>query len=125
MPGSSVNLGKVGPREVRRRRVALDVPTIERLPTRKITASETIDAVRDVIIEVGTDTGAITVTLPSAAQLGKVYIIKDVDNNAGTNAITIATEGSETIDGAATVSITVDFDQRGIFKGTDGNFFTG
>jgi hypothetical protein len=49
--------------------------------------------------------GAFTVTLPSRAFLepGKFYIIVNVTTS--TNAITIATEGSETINGAASVSV--------------------
>ena len=35
---------------------------------------------------------------------GKVFVIKDA-GGAGTNAITIATAGSETIDGAASIQI--------------------
>lgn len=49
-------------------------------------------------------TGAQTVTLPAIASCvaGKFYVVKDVGGTANTNNITVATPGSETIDGAAT-----------------------
>jgi len=47
--------------------------------------------------------GAVTVTLPSAeVRKGRTYTIKDESGAAATNNITVATEGSETIDGSAT-----------------------
>lgn len=51
-----------------------------------------------------TTTGAVTsLTLPTAQTVeGRVIIIKDAGGNAGTNNITIDTEGSETIDGQIT-----------------------
>ena len=52
-------------------------------------------------------TGAQTVTLPAIASFvaGRWYVVKDVGGVANTNNITIATPGSETIDGAATIAI--------------------
>lgn len=47
--------------------------------------------------------GVVTVTLPTAqVRPGRVYIIKDESGAAATYNITVATEGAETIDGAAT-----------------------
>ena len=47
--------------------------------------------------------GVVTVTLPSAqVYAGRLFTIKDESGDASTNNITVATEGSETIDGAAT-----------------------
>ncbi|MDV2504633.1 MAG: hypothetical protein RX318_11865, partial [bacterium] len=61
--------------------------------------------------------GAVTVTLPSAgAVAGRTYIVKDESGAAGTNNITVATEGSETIDGSATDVIDYDYDSRGYFS---------
>ena len=68
--------------------------------------------VRDLLVHVDyTTTGAVTsLTLPTAQVAdGRRVIIKDVDGNAGTNNITIDTEGSETIDGAATLVIAADY----------------
>ena len=46
--------------------------------------------------------GAVTITLPTAQlRSGRTYTIKDESGAAGTNGITIATEGWETIDGSA------------------------
>lgn len=48
--------------------------------------------------------GAVTITLPTAVGAGgKTYVIKKIDSTA--NAVTIATTSSQTIDGAATLSI--------------------
>ena len=56
------------------------------------------------LVRVDTSGGAVTVTLPSSMPEGKVFVIKD-KGAAATNNITIATAGSETIDGAASISI--------------------
>jgi len=56
------------------------------------------------LVKVTTSGGAVTVTLPSSMPTGKVFVIKD-DGSAGSNAITIDTAGSETIDGAASIQI--------------------
>jgi hypothetical protein len=70
----------------------------------------TVDAVTytflatDYILSViHTATASVTITIPSAliSILGRLFIIKDAGLNATTNNITIATEGSETIDGQA------------------------
>lgn len=54
--------------------------------------------------------GGDTDTLPDTAGLtvGQVFILKDQSQTAGTNNWTIATFGAETIDGAATISLTLD-----------------
>ena len=47
--------------------------------------------------------GTVTITLPTAQlRAGRSYTIKDESGAAATNNITVATEGSETIDGSAT-----------------------
>lgn len=56
------------------------------------------------LVKVSTSGGAVTVTLPSSMPTGKVFVVKD-DGSAGSNAITIATAGSETIDGATSIQI--------------------
>jgi len=51
-------------------------------------------------IKADTSGGAFTITLPTASGIsGEGFVIKDI-GNAATNAITIATTGSETIDGS-------------------------
>jgi len=60
------------------------------------------------LVKVTTSGGAVTVTLPSSMPTGKVFVIKDA-GAASTNAITIDTAGSETIDGAASIQIISNF----------------
>ena len=81
-------------------------------------------SVADSIIGVDTTSSAVTITLPSAGAIaGKVYIIADEGGNAGTNNITVATEGSETIDGSSTATINSNYGALRIYS--DGtNFFT-
>ena len=68
-----------------------------------ITANTTLTQ-NHFLVKCSTAGGAFTVTLPSSMPTGKVFVIKDA-GAAGTNAITIATAGSETIDGAASIQI--------------------
>jgi hypothetical protein len=58
-----------------------------------------------------TDTSAArTITLSTGDVVdGRIIIIKDESGGASTNNITIVTEGSQTIDGAASIAITVDY----------------
>jgi hypothetical protein len=52
-------------------------------------------------------TGTTTITLPTAVGIeGKVYAVKRI----GTNTVTIDTTSSQTIDGALTVSLLVQYD---------------
>ena len=68
--------------------------------------------------------GAITIDLKTAQLIdGRVVHIKDAGGNAGSNNITITTEGSETIDGSSTASITDNYGALSIYS--DGtNWFT-
>jgi hypothetical protein len=65
-----------------------------------------------------TATGAVTVTLSTecANVEGLPLHIKDAGGNAGTNNITIDTEGSETIDGSATVTISSNDDSVSLYS---------
>lgn len=69
-------------------------------------------------VGVDTDTAARTITVPSAsiAKAGWSCIVKDVDQNAATNNITIATEGAETIDEAATYTVSTNGGSVGLFS---------
>ena len=51
----------------------------------------------------------LTISSDDIANTDREFIIKDESGGAGTKNITVATEGSETIDGQATIDITVDF----------------
>jgi hypothetical protein len=68
------------------------------------------DSSQETIIGVTNTAAARTITLKSNdCRVGRIIIIKDESGGAGTNNITIDTEGSETIDGVASVDITVDY----------------
>jgi len=70
-------------------------------------ATHTVSA-GDVLLHVTyTATGAVTITLPSTwiSTPNMRLIIKDAGLLAGTNNISIATEGAETIDGAASLTL--------------------
>ena len=72
-----------------------------------------------------TTTAAVTsLTLPTAQVIsGRVIIIKDANGNAGTNNITVDTQGSETIDGQATFILNNNYQTVNIYS--DGsNWFT-
>ena len=57
--------------------------------------------------------GAVTVTLPTAQlRAGRTYTVKDESGAAATNNITVATEGSETIDGSATDVISDNYGSK-------------
>ena len=76
-------------------------------PTRTVTAAYRAQGT-DYTIRVDASAGAVTVSLPEAAALrGKVLVVKKVDSSA--NAVTIDPAGSETIDGASTVSISTQY----------------
>ena len=68
--------------------------------------------------------GVVTVTLPTAQlRAGRSYTIKDESGAAVTNNITVATEGSQNIDGAATDTISENYGPKTYFS--DGtNWFT-
>ncbi len=57
--------------------------------------------------------GAVTITLPSAqVRQGRVYTVKDESGAAAANNITVATEGSETIDGSATDTLSENYGSK-------------
>lgn len=64
-----------------------------------------------------TATGAVTVSLAtSETNDGRWLVVKDAGGNAGTNNITIVTEGAETIDGNASAIISGDYDSLTLFS---------
>lgn len=65
----------------------------------------------------------LTIDSDDISQDGYFIVVNDEGGNAGTNTITIETEGSETIDGSASVTITTDNDSLRLYS--DGsNLFT-
>jgi hypothetical protein len=83
--------------------------------------SITID---DDLVLADTSGGAFSFTLPSAADVPINWetIIKDYTNSAGTNAITIARSGSDTIDGATSATISTNGGAKKIRKTEAGKF---
>ena len=71
---------------------------------REVTAATSATAA-DRVIGVDTTSGAVTVTLPTAASVrsGFVITIKDIGADTETNPITVARSGSDTIDGATSI----------------------
>jgi hypothetical protein len=86
-------------------------------------ATYTINLTDQIVGVSYTATGAVTVTIDSDnTKAGRYFTIKDTGGSAGSNNITIATEGAETIDGAATATISTNYDSLIIFS--DGtNYF--
>ncbi len=65
-------------------------------------------ALTDYHISCDTSSGAITVNLPVASNTGKIYVIKKSDSSA--NAVTIDADGTETIDGNVTYTLSNQYD---------------
>ena len=88
---------------------------------RTATAANYTTLTTDSYIGVTDTSSARTITLLSASVAdGRIIIINDESGLAGTNNITIATEGSETIDGSATLVISSNYGvARLISDGTD------
>lgn len=64
----------------------------------------------NVVVEVDTSGGVVTVTLDaSIATDGAWVVVNDVGGSAGTNAVTINTSGSGTINGATSISISNNY----------------
>ena len=74
--------------------------------------------VGDHIIGVDTSGGTVIITLASITVIaGRTIIIKDEGGQAAANNITVATEGTETIDGnAANDVINVNWEARGYYS---------
>jgi|GEM_PF-732768 hypothetical protein len=83
-----------------------------------ITAATYTILVTDYYIGADTSSNTITLTLPaaSAAGSGKTYVIKDEGGNAAANAITVDGNGSETVDGAATVDVTSPYGALNLYS---------
>jgi len=94
---------------------------------RETTAVAVTFSGRQVIIGV-TDTSATrTITLATALMNdspdARLVVVKDEGGQAGSNTVTIATEGSETIDGSATATITSNYGATRLYS-NGSNWFT-
>jgi hypothetical protein len=107
MPDANIDLADVNAHKVSRLGTAASVQT----------SGQTLIGVTDT-------TAPRTITLATAdAVLGKLVYIKDESGGATTNNITVDTQGAETIDGVASVAISVDYGALRLYS--DGsNWFT-
>lgn len=85
--------------------------TVQALEITSITGDLTIGA-SDTFVVILVDTTAsrqIDLPLASTVAAGRIYIIKDVTGDANANPMTLARQGSDTIDGETTQVMTSDF----------------
>lgn len=75
-------------------------------PVTEVSANYTVHVI-DKVILVDASAGPITITLISAAWTPNTYTVKKIDSSA--NAITIAAQAGQTIDGAATKTLTAQW----------------
>lgn len=89
---------------------------INQLATRRLTVKDTITATYALedgfdVIPADTTSAAFTITLPKAGKhKGRVIYIKRIDASA--NNLTVDGDGSETIDGAASITLTTQWEIR-------------
>jgi hypothetical protein len=75
--------------------------------TRTITSSYTVNQWNDEVILADATAGPLTITLPSASDAGVRLSIKKIDSSA--NAVTVSPASGQTIEGAASVSLTTQY----------------
>lgn len=81
-----------------------------------VAASYTL-LITDYIVAVTSTASARTITLPTASSAsGLTFVVKDESGGAGTNAITIDGDASETIDGATTKVINTNYGSMTIYS---------
>ncbi len=83
-------------------------------------ATYTMLASDEILNVIYTITGSVTITIPTAIITNgfNKLVVKDAGGNSGTNSITINTEGSETIDGAANLIINGNYNSANLYSET-------
>jgi len=77
--------------------------------TTAVSGSTTLSSTHSVVMASASG-GAITVTLPTAVGIsGKIYRIKMTSSSSSTNTVTVATTSAQTIDGATTQVLTLQY----------------
>lgn len=91
--------------------------TVQRYPRDSLLTASTTVSDAGVTYPVDTSGGAVTVTLASSLVADGTHLaVKDEGGAAGTNAITIATEGGETVDGAASQDIASNYGSMALYS---------
>lgn len=89
---------------------------------REVTAAGavTVSATTDYVVLINKTVGAATTVNLPAGQTGLSFVIKDKKLDANSHNITITPNGSQTIDGAATLVLNVNGQSTSlVFQGTD------
>lgn len=100
--------------------------TVHGRMVRTATAVSYVALTTDTIVGVTSTAATRTITLPSSATAGSGFelIVKDESGAAGTNNITVSRAGSDTIDGATTVTISVNYGVLKVYSDGAGKWFT-
>lgn len=91
--------------------VITSAASLETVATNEFSADVTI-APSDAYVVLNMDMSAarqVTLPLASAVAAGRIYVIKDATGQAETNTLTVAKQGSDTIDGATSQTITSNY----------------
>ena len=87
---------------------------VSRTKIKNTTISYTIEA-NVYYVRADASSGAITITLPPALNIaGRQIFIKKIDS--GVNAVTVATSGSDTIEGSASISLATQWAKQGLIS---------
>lgn len=84
------------------------------LPYKSVSATSTLGD-GDYMVAVDASGGARTINLPTAVnRVGRVYVIKKIDSSV--NAVTIDPNGAQTVDGAATLALALQWDRATVMS---------
>lgn len=98
------------------------IDTTKGLAVGAVTKTGAYTATRDdFLILADVSGGAFTVTLPSAANRGQLICI--VKSDSGVNAVTVSRAGTDTINGATSVSLSLQYDRTFLIAGGGGVWF--
>ena len=97
---------------------AIEGGNLRRSAYRAVTDVDATIAITDSIVDVDTSTAAVTLSLPAVADVpaGWEFRVRDVGGSVSTNNITVDPDGSETIDGSATLAISTNNQIRVIYS---------
>lgn len=93
--------------------------TVETNPVTNVTGNTTVTATSNTVYTVDASGGNVTFTLPAASNSNKLFRVKKTDSS--TNTVTVTRAGSDTIDGATTFVLTVQYQSMDFVAGTIAN----